>query len=71
MDSGVVRGGILNLSWRKAQGKELNTQCQNIVNQHSDKPYPKAGQVVYHRTDLLNPRAAFKTKPPHLTVGKN
>jgi hypothetical protein len=37
------------------------------VNKHSNKPSPKAGQVVDHRADLLNQRAAFKTELPHLT----
>jgi hypothetical protein len=36
------------------------------VNKYSDKPLPKAGQVMDHRADLLNHRAAFKTELPHL-----
>jgi hypothetical protein len=32
------------------------------MNKHSDKPPPKAGQVVDHRADLLNWRAALKTE---------
>jgi hypothetical protein len=39
------------------------------MNKHSNKPPPKAGQIVDHRNDHLNQRAAFKTELPHLTRG--
>jgi hypothetical protein len=55
-------GATLNLPWRK--GARQRTELS--VNKHSNKPHPKAGQVVDHRVDLLNQRAAFKTKLPHL-----
>jgi hypothetical protein len=32
-----------------------------------DKPLPKAGQVVDHRTHLLSQKATSKTKLPHNT----
>jgi hypothetical protein len=35
-----------------------------------NKPLLKAGQVVDHRVDLLNQRAAFKTEESHLTRGE-
>jgi hypothetical protein len=54
-------GGTLNLPQRKGQGKELS------VNKHWATS--NAGQVVDHRNDLLNQKAAVKTELPHLTEG--
>jgi hypothetical protein len=34
-----------------------------------DKLPPNVGQVVDHKADLLNHRAAFKTEVPHLSGG--
>jgi hypothetical protein len=66
---------MLNQPWRKGSGQrtklsapnsqEINTGKKAVGN----KPPPKTGQVVDHRTDLLNQEAAFKTKLPHLTGG--
>jgi hypothetical protein len=39
------------------------------VNKYSNKPPPKAKQVVDPRADLLNQKEAFKTKFPHLSEG--
>jgi hypothetical protein len=34
------------------------------VNKHSNKPHPKAGQIVDHRTDLLNQKHHSKPNCP-------
>jgi hypothetical protein len=48
-------------------GKEISPQCGNPSKQVHQKTTSKAGQLVGYRTDLLNLRAAFKLKLPHLT----
>jgi hypothetical protein len=40
------------------------------VNKHNNKSHPKARQVMDHRDDLLNQRAALKTKLPHIAGRK-
>jgi hypothetical protein len=39
------------------------------MNKYSDKPPPKAEQVVECKADLLNHRTAFKDELPHLAGG--
>jgi hypothetical protein len=57
-------GGKLNLPRRKGVGQRTKFS----VNKHSDKPPPKAGQVVDAEL-ISNQKAAFKTELPHLTGG--
>jgi hypothetical protein len=67
---------MLKLHLRKGEGEGANLSDELSVNKHSkgsvdwelagDKPLPKAGKVVDHKTDLLNQRVAPKTELPHL-----
>jgi hypothetical protein len=49
-------------------GKEISPSQEITVNKHSKKPPPKRDN--YYRDDLLNLRADFKLKQPHLTGGR-
>jgi hypothetical protein len=72
-------GGMLNVPWRKgALPKELNSPYWTLSEQTherqgrlrtrvGEKPHPKAGQVVDHKDDPLNQRAAFKSELPQKT----
>jgi hypothetical protein len=48
-------------------GKEISPQCGNPSKQAQQKATSKAGQLADYRADLLNLKAAFKLKLPHLT----
>jgi hypothetical protein len=65
---------MLNLPQRKGEGQEANISAELSVNKHrkgsedleqvGNKPLPKAGKVVDHRTHLLRQKASSQTELP-------